>query len=81
MTLPSVTPAGPAVAEVVVRHQGRIVDVQHIRWSEPPALPLPSTNNDVAAIAARLESMQADLDALRAEVTEIQARLDRTAGD
>lgn len=38
MSAPSVTPAGPPVAEVVARHRGRIVDVQHVRWAEPPAV-------------------------------------------
>lgn len=32
------TPAVPAVAEVVARYRGRVVDVQHVRWSEPPAV-------------------------------------------
>jgi hypothetical protein len=28
----------PPVAEVVARFRGRVVDVQHVRWSEPPAV-------------------------------------------
>ncbi|MDC0722363.1 hypothetical protein [Nannocystis bainbridge] len=32
------TPVAPVVAEVVARHRGRIVDVQHVRWREPPAV-------------------------------------------
>lgn len=28
----------PPVVEVVARYQGRVVDVQHIRWAEPPAV-------------------------------------------
>ncbi|MFY0537613.1 hypothetical protein [Nannocystis pusilla] len=32
------TPVVPAVAEVVARYRGRVVDVQHVRWSEPPAV-------------------------------------------
>ncbi|PCC70617.1 hypothetical protein SAMN02745121_05497 [Nannocystis exedens] len=31
-------PVVPTVAEVVARHRGRVVDVQHVRWSEPPAV-------------------------------------------
>lgn len=37
-SVPSVTPPVPAVAEVVARHRGRVVDVQHVRWTEPPAV-------------------------------------------
>ncbi|WAS93594.1 AgmX/PglI C-terminal domain-containing protein [Nannocystis punicea] len=36
MSAPSVTPVVPAVAEVVARYRGRVVDVQHVRWREPP---------------------------------------------
>lgn len=31
------TPTVPPVAEVVARYRGRVVDIQHVRWSEPPA--------------------------------------------
>jgi hypothetical protein len=31
-------PLSPPVAEVVARFRGRVVDVQHVRWSEPPAV-------------------------------------------
>lgn len=29
-------PVGPPIVEVVARFRGRIVDVQHVRWAEPP---------------------------------------------
>ncbi|WP_434421589.1 AgmX/PglI C-terminal domain-containing protein [Nannocystis pusilla] len=32
------TPVVPIVAEVVARYRGRVADVQHVRWSEPPAV-------------------------------------------
>jgi uncharacterized protein YceH (UPF0502 family) len=49
--------------------------------SDPHDFATPSTNHDIATITTRLESMQADLDALRAELTEIKARLDRASSD
>ncbi|MBZ5714051.1 hypothetical protein [Nannocystis pusilla] len=32
------TPIVPPVAEVVARYRGRVVDIQHVRWSEAPAV-------------------------------------------
>lgn len=36
--LPPEPASGPPVAEVVARYRGRTLDVQHVRWSESPAL-------------------------------------------
>lgn len=38
MTAPLSAPAPPPVVEIVARFRGRIVDVQHVRWAEPPAV-------------------------------------------
>lgn len=38
MTAPIPAPVSPPVVEIVARFRGRIVDVQHVRWSEPPAV-------------------------------------------
>lgn len=38
MTAPIPAPVSPPVVEIVARFRGRVVDVQHVRWSEPPAV-------------------------------------------
>lgn len=38
MSAPVPAPVAPPVVEVIARFRGRIVDIQHIRWTEPPAV-------------------------------------------
>lgn len=42
----------PPVVEVVARYQGRVVDVQHVRWAEPAALTAPALLGAGAVLCA-----------------------------